>query len=124
MILEMMKSAARAEPAPPLRGAAESAPLQSSPQREQPLRMLAQKAQHRLEMPEVPACQVVLVDHGLVLVAHDGARHPPALPPRFHRAVAEVDVLDVELVAGIPAADLLEHRTSHEQEGAEHRVDL
>ena len=48
----------------------------------------------------------VLVDHRLILVADDGARHAPALPAGLHRAVAEVDVLDVELVARVPASDL------------------
>src|SRR5262249_30220112 len=60
----------------------------------------------------------------LVLVPDDCGGHPPALPTSLHRPVAEVDILDVELVAGIPAADLLEHFAPHEEEGTEHRVDL
>src|SRR3954469_2248374 len=95
----------------------------SSPQREEPLGMLAEEAQHRVQMPEVPAREEVLVDHGLVLVPYDSARHPPPLPPGLHRAVAQVDVLYVELVAGVPAADLLKHRAPHQEKRAEHRVD-
>src|SRR5207248_10785350 len=86
-----------------------------SPKCEQALGVLAKKARHRVQMPEVPACEEVLVDHGLVLVAYDRGRNPPPLPAGLHRAVAEIDVLDVQLVARIPAADLTEHRAAHEE---------
>src|SRR5205814_9660043 len=75
-------------------------------------------------VPEIGRREEVRVEDGLVLVVDDGARYPPALPARLHRAITEVDVLDVELVTGVPPADLVEHRPAHEEEGAEHRVDL
>src|SRR6266540_6753032 len=75
-------------------------------------------------MPEVPTREEVLVDHRLVLVVDDGARHPPPFPAGLHGAVAEIDVLHIELVPRVPASDLLEHRATHEQKRSEHRVDL
>ncbi len=54
----------------------------------------------------------------------DGGRHVPALPPGLRGAVVEIDVLAVHPEAGVQAADLVEHRASHEQERAEHRVRL
>ena len=86
--------------------------------------MLAQEAKHRVQVPEVPAREEVLVDYGLIFVVDDGARDPPAFPTGLHRAIAEVDVFHVELVSRIPAVNLVEHRSAHEQEGAEHRVHL
>ena len=56
------------------------------------------------------------------VVRHDCLRHVPALPARLRRAVAEVDVLAVVAVPGVPAADLVEHRAAHEQERTEHPV--
>ena len=44
--------------------------------------------------------------------------------PALARPVAEVDVLDVVAIAGVPATDLLEHRASLQQECAQHPIGL
>ena len=51
-------------------------------------------------------------------------RDVPALPAGAHRAVAEVDVLDIVAVALVPAAELVQHRAAQEQERAEQPVRL
>ena len=45
-------------------------------QREKPFGVLAEEARHRLQMPPVSSREKALVDHGLVLVVDDRARHP------------------------------------------------
>ncbi len=90
--------------------------------REQSLGMLAEEARHRARVPERVPGEEALVDHGRVLVVHDRGRDVPALPPGLRGAVVEVDVLAVHPVAGVPAADLVEHRAAQQEEGAEHRV--
>ena len=74
-----------------------SPPYFTSSQREQALGVLAQEAQHRVQCHRFRRVKKCLSITALILVADDGARHPPALPAGLHRAVAEVDVLDVEL---------------------------
>ena len=80
--------------------------------------MLPQEAQHCASMPERVLRQELLVDHGRVLVAHDGGRNVPALPAGARGAVVEIDVLAVHAEAGIPTADLVEHLPSQQQERA------
>ena len=80
--------------------------------------MLAQEPRHPAGVPERVAAEEALVDHGGVRVPDDGLGHEPALPARLCRAVGEIDVLDVVAEAAVPAAELVEHRTAHQQAGA------
>ena len=64
------------------------------------------------------AAEEPLVDHSGVRVVDDCLRDEPALPARLRGAVGDVDVLDVVPEAGVPAADLLQHRAAHQQAGA------
>src|SRR2546423_5168838 len=73
-------------------------------------------------MPERVLRQELLVDHGCVLVAHDGGRDVPPLPAGTGGTVVEVYVLAIHAEAGIPAADLVEHLAPQQNERAEHRV--
>src|SRR2546421_11372437 len=85
-----------------------------SPEREQPLRMLAQEPRHRLCVPPVTSGQEPLVDDGLVLVVYDRRRDPPPLPARLNSAESEIDVLDADLAPGVPAAQLRYRRATHQ----------
>jgi hypothetical protein len=84
--------------------------------------VLPQEAQHRARVPDRVAREESLVDDRRVFVAHDSGGNVPALPTGLGCAVVEVDVLAVHPIAGIPAADFLEHRAPQQQERAEHRV--
>ena len=63
-------------------------------------------------------------DHLRPVVPDARRGHVPPFPARAHRAVAEVDVLDVVTVALVPAAELVEHHATHEEECAEQPVGL
>ena len=80
--------------------------------------MLAQEAGHPTRVPERVPVEEALVDHRRVVVVCDRGRDEPALPARLRRPVGEVDVLDVVAEAGIPAADLFQHRAAQQQTGA------
>src|SRR6266545_3402209 len=54
----------------------------------------------------------------------DGLRHVPAFPACTRGSVTEVDVLPVKPVALVEAAQLVEHLSAKEKEGAEHPLSL
>src|SRR5439155_26054074 len=62
------------------------------------------------------------VGDSLVVVDRDCLRDVPALPTGLAGAVGEVDLLDVEPVALVEAAKLLEHLASEEEESAEQPI--
>src|SRR4051812_19513689 len=82
-------------------------------------RVLTDEAGDRAPVPERPTREKAAVGHRLVVVDDDGARDVPALPAGLARAVGEVDVLAVEVVALVEPAELLEHLPSQEQERAQ-----
>src|SRR5437773_7697840 len=88
------------------------------------LGVLADEAEDAAPVPEGPPCEETLVCHGLVMVDRHGLRDVPPLPAGLAGAVGEVDLLAVEVVALVEAAELLEQLAAEEEEGAEQPVGL
>ena len=84
--------------------------------------MLADEAGDAAPVPERPAGEEALVGDGLVVVDHDRFGDVPPLPAGLARAVGEVDVLAVEPVALVEAAELVEQLAAEEEERAEQPV--
>jgi hypothetical protein len=93
-----------------------------APAAEQRSRMLAHEPGHRAQVPDRVPREERPVDHRRVVVPHPRGRHVPPLPTRARGAIGEVDVLPVHPEAGVPTAELVEHRPPQEQEGAEQVV--
>src|SRR5207237_6035399 len=77
--------------------------------RAQALGVLAYEAPDAAPVPERPPREEPPVCHRLVVVDDDRVRHVPPLPPGLARAVREVDVVAVQPVALVGAAELLQH---------------
>ena len=84
--------------------------------------MLADEAGDAAPVPERPAGEQALVGDGLVVVDRDRLGDVPPLPAGEARAVGEVDLLAVEPVALVEAAELVEQLSAEEEEGAEQPV--
>src|SRR4029079_7601712 len=92
--------------------------------RAQALRVLAHEASDPAPVPPRSTREEPPIGDRRVAVRDDRLRDVPALPAGFRRAVAEVDVLSVEPVARVEAAELVEHLPPEEEEGREHPVGL
>src|SRR5262245_7055055 len=88
-------------------------------QRSQALGVLAHEAQDSAPVPDCAACQEAVVGNRGVRVHDDRLGHVPALPACSCCSVTEVDVLPVEAVASIKAAELVEHVAAQEKERGE-----
>ena len=88
----------------------------------QALGVLADEAGDAAPVPERPPGEEALVGDGLVVVDRDRLRDVPALPAGLARAVGEVDLLAVEPVALVEAAELVEQLAAEEEERAEQPV--
>ena len=75
-------------------------------------------------MPERSPGEEAAVGHGLVVVDHDRLGHVPALPAGLAGPVGEIDVVAVEPVSLVEAAELGQELAAEEEEGAEQPVGL
>src|SRR5437773_6806205 len=86
--------------------------------------MLAHKPRDRAPVPEgLPRQEPPVRDRG-VLMPNGRLGDVPALPAGPRRAVTEIDVLSVEAVTLVEAAQLVEHVAPQEEERGEHPVGL
>ena len=69
--------------------------------------MLADEAGDAAPVPERAPRQEAAVGDGLVMVDHDRLRHVPALPAGLACSIGKVDVVAVEAVALVEAAELV-----------------
>src|SRR3954454_19951232 len=78
-------------------------------ERAQALGVLAHEAPDAAPVPKRAAREEAPVGDSLVVVDDDRVGYVPALPAGLARAVGEVDVVAVQSIALIEAAELLEH---------------
>src|SRR5919108_3970870 len=86
--------------------------------------MLADEAGDAAPVPERVAAEEPPVRLGSMGMPDDRVRDVPALPAGLGSSIGEVDLLAVEAVAVVEAAELVEHLAAQEQERAQHPVGL
>jgi hypothetical protein len=96
--------------------------LDITSKRKHALGVLAHEPEHAAEMPHRVAREEPPIDHLGPIVVDHCCRDVPPLPAGARGPIAEVDVLDVVAICGIPASQLVEHGSAHEQEGTEQPV--